>query len=662
MAVLARGTVIAGHRIESFVGRGGMGVVYRARQIALDRIVALKVIAPELLEDAGIRERFLHEARAAAGIDHPNVIPVHGAGEDGGVAYIAMRFVEGDDLRTLVRREGPLSVAAAAGFAGQAAAALDAIHGAGFVHRDVKPANLLVAAGGHLYLTDFGLAKQVITRSGATGSGGWVGTLDYISPEQIRGGRIDARADVYALGGVLHFVLTGRVPFEREGQEAKLWAQLSDPPPVPSALVPGLPPELDAIVARAMAKDPEERYPSAGDLGRAVRAAAAGTAPSEPERMVARGAAAPGDAPLEPGIAAETPTVSAVRPTAVLRRPRSWRPAALAVATALAGAGIAAYVLHDDNPTRGAVVAGTASSTPTATPAATATPTSPVRVLGTTRRVGMRPNGIVLAGDDAWVISHDSDWVTRLSRATGRERGKHTKVGVGSTSIVADGDSVWVAVTDAGEVDRIDAKSGKITHRIHTSTPPVYLAAGPSGLWVATHPKQGLDQLLHYTRTGARLIDSRTIQDGVTAMTLGAGALWLAATANTKVDRLSLATGEIIPWHSFMAPVNYLSFGRGNVWASMQTLGLIARTRPRGPGGPIANHGGQIPKQLVVAHGSVFVASYADRRLVVLDAVSLEPRGDPIPVPFNPYALAADEHGVWLTGLGANTVTRLAYR
>ena len=305
MPQLASGSQVAGYRIDALIGRGGMGVVYRAFQVGLERVVALKVIAPELLDDEDIRARFLVEARAAASVDHPNVIPVHEAGEADGVAYIAMRFVSGSDLRSLVRRAGALDPIEAAGFVAQAGAALDAIHRAGFVHRDVKPANLLVDTGGHVYLTDFGLAKQVLTRSSATRTGHWVGTLDYVSPEQIRGGRIDARADVYALGGVLHYALTGRVPFERHGDEAKLWAQLSAPPPAPSELRPDLRAEFDVVVGRAMAKNAEDRYPSAGDLGRAARAVAAGTTPSEPERIVARGAAAPGAAPSEPGIAAE---------------------------------------------------------------------------------------------------------------------------------------------------------------------------------------------------------------------------------------------------------------------------------------------------------------------------------------------------------------------
>ena len=247
-----------------------MGVVYRATQIALERIVALKVIAPELLDNDEIRQRFLAEAHAAASFDHPNVIPVYEAGEADGTAYIAMRFVAGSDLHCRVRNGGGLAVAEAASVIGQAGAAIDEIHRAGFVHRDVKPANLLIDATGHVYQSDFGLAKQVLTRSGATRSGQWVGTLDYVAPEQIRGGRIDARADVYALGGVLHFALTGGCRSNERASGEDVGPALA-PPPVPSALRPDVPRAFDAVVARAMTKDPERRYPSAGDLGRAAR-------------------------------------------------------------------------------------------------------------------------------------------------------------------------------------------------------------------------------------------------------------------------------------------------------------------------------------------------------------------------------------------------------
>jgi serine/threonine protein kinase len=274
MGELAPGTVFAGHRIEALAGHGGMGVVYRATHLALDRTVALKVVAPALIEDAPTRQRFLRESKLAASIDHPNVIPVYYTGEEDGIAYIAMRFVQGQDLRTLVRKEGGLGPARAARIVAQVAAALDAAHAAGLVHRDVKPANALLAPGDHVYLSDFGLSKHTLSVGGETRSGHWVGTLDYVAPEQIRGERLDARADVYALGCVLYFALTGTAPFPRDGDEAKLWAHLTEPPPRASDRVEGLPRGLDDVIARAMAKRPADRYPSAGDLGRAALAAA----------------------------------------------------------------------------------------------------------------------------------------------------------------------------------------------------------------------------------------------------------------------------------------------------------------------------------------------------------------------------------------------------
>jgi serine/threonine protein kinase len=281
MPELPPGTAFGGHRIESVVGRGGMGVVYRATQLDLGRSVALKVISPDLFEDAAMRARFGREARAAARIDHPNVIPIHYAGEEAGMPYIAMRCVDGEDLRSLVRRTGRLDLHAAMAVTAQVASALDAIHANGIVHRDVKPANILLTAGGHVYVGDFGLAKHTLSLGGTTRAGQWVGTLDYVAPEQIRGRPVDARSDVYALGGVLFWMVTGQVPFERPGDEAKLWAHLSEPPPVPTDLVPGLPPAIDAVVARALAKDPEDRFPSAGGLARAVAAAIGEPAPAE---------------------------------------------------------------------------------------------------------------------------------------------------------------------------------------------------------------------------------------------------------------------------------------------------------------------------------------------------------------------------------------------
>src|SRR6201990_3004759 len=251
MGELAPGSVFAGHRIEDVAGRGGMGVVYRATQLALDRTVALKVIAPGLLEDQTMRARVVRESKVAASIDHPNVIPIYYAGEENGIAYIAMRYVPGDDIRSLVRREGKLPPQRAARIVAQIGAALDAAHAAGLVHRDIKPANVLLGPEDHVYLTDFGLTKHALSTAGATKSGHWVGTLDYVSPEQIRGERVDARVDVYALGCLLFYALTGEVHYARDGDEAKLWAQLYDQPPKPSEH--GVPAAFDAVIERALA-------------------------------------------------------------------------------------------------------------------------------------------------------------------------------------------------------------------------------------------------------------------------------------------------------------------------------------------------------------------------------------------------------------------------
>ena len=268
----AAGSVFAGYRIEELAGRGGMGVVYRATQLALGRPVALKLIAPEFADDALFRKRFERESRLAASIDHPNVIPVYEAGDRDGALFISMRWVEGTDLETLIRRGGGLEPERAAGIVGQIGAALDAAHQRGLIHRDVKPANALVVAGPveHVYLTDFGLVKRMRASAALTRSGQLLGTLDYVAPEQIQRTAGDARSDVYSLGCVLFHCLTGRVPFETDDEVAKIYAHLHESPPAPSELVPEIPPGLDMVVAHAMAKDPERRYASAGELGRAA--------------------------------------------------------------------------------------------------------------------------------------------------------------------------------------------------------------------------------------------------------------------------------------------------------------------------------------------------------------------------------------------------------
>lgn len=262
------GTELAGHRVERLIGRGGMGSVYEAVQMSLDRRVALKVIAPELGADHEFRERFRHEARAAAAIEHPHLLPVYETGElPGGELFISMRFVEGGDLETRLRALGRLTPAEAVPLLAQLAEALDAAHAAGFVHRDVKPANVLLEERGdasRAYLADFGLARGAESALPSTQTGRLLGSLDYMAPEQIADRALDARVDVYAFGGTLYRVLSGQVPYPQDNQAAKLLAHRDKPVPKPSALTAGLDPAFDRAVSWAMAKDRDSRAASAG--------------------------------------------------------------------------------------------------------------------------------------------------------------------------------------------------------------------------------------------------------------------------------------------------------------------------------------------------------------------------------------------------------------
>ena len=309
---LAPGDVFGDFRIESVAGRGGMGVVYRAVQLDLGRPVALKLIASDRAADPAFRERFQRESRLAALIDHPNVVPVHGAGEEDGQLYLVMRYVPGTDLHRLLKHEGPLEPERAAAIVAQVASALDAAHAAGLVHRDVKPANVLIA-GDHAYLGDFGLTRMLSSEEQLTETGQWLGTTDFSSPEQLQGEHVDARADIYSLGCVLHAALLGDPPFPRSTVPATLLAHLSDPPPRPSER--GAPQGFDRVMARALAKDPADRYPSAGDLGRAALAAARGEPVTESERSVAIGPAAPSTN----GHAGPPTALTVAEPTALTR-------------------------------------------------------------------------------------------------------------------------------------------------------------------------------------------------------------------------------------------------------------------------------------------------------------------------------------------------------
>ena len=270
------GSELLGFRIEKEIGRGGMGVVYLAEDTRLRRKVALKLLAPGLAQDGAFRERFLAESELAASLDHPNIVPIYEAGEADGRIFIAMRYVEGADLKALLC-QGPLDPAHTVAIVAQIASALDAAHARGLVHRDVKPSNVLLAeslAAGrpeHVYLADFGLTRRLSEPELLTQEPQLAGTIDYIAPEQIRGDAVDGRADLYSLGCLLYECLTGRPPYRHEQDLALLFAHLEQPPPTLTAEKHDLPNEIDGVIATALAKDPDDRYQTGDELAAAAR-------------------------------------------------------------------------------------------------------------------------------------------------------------------------------------------------------------------------------------------------------------------------------------------------------------------------------------------------------------------------------------------------------
>ena len=332
------GETFGGYTIESLLGRGGMGAVYLAKHERLARKVALKVISPELAHDADFRARFLRESQLAASLDHPNVIPIYDADEFDGILFLAMRYVDGPSLQALLRSRGSLSPEETLHIAEQIGGALDAAHEAGLVHRDVKPANILVAEPGkHAYLCDFGLARHTSSQ-GMTRTGFFLGSIDYCAPEQIQGQRLDGRADVYSLGCVVFHCLIGQPPYRRETEFAVLNAHINEPPPALSTLRPDLPKGIDGVIVTAMAKHREVRFATAGQLAAAFRSALEGNEmPGEEATRVAPTRA------TDPG-EDDARTVAIARPR---RNPRRWIAAAVVlVALAAAAALIAVLALR----------------------------------------------------------------------------------------------------------------------------------------------------------------------------------------------------------------------------------------------------------------------------------------------------------------------------
>jgi YVTN family beta-propeller protein len=652
---LRPGDVFAGHRITGVAGRGGMGVVYRAVQLDLDRAVALKLIAPQLAEDQSFRERFVRESRLAAAIDHPNVIPIYYTGEHEGALYIAMRYVEGSDLRTAVRASGRFEPERAAHIVTQVASALDAAHERGIVHRDVKPANVLLGARDHAYLTDFGLTKRISSHSGSTRPGGWVGTLGFVAPEQIRGERVDARADVYALGCVLFHTLAGGPPYQRDSDEATLWAHLHDDPPSLRANAPDAPPALQAVIDRALAKEPDERYQSAGDLGRAALAAVGRHEAPRGERIVARGAAAP----VEAETAAspdQAPTVLAEpAPRRGARRPAwVWALAALPVAALVAAAAVA---LSGGD---GGGAATTGQSVTTGSDTATREP-AVAGAVARTVQVGGRPNGVVVAGGLVWVLRIRSDRLTALRPQTGRRAPYRPRVGDLPAAAAALSGRLWVGTQRESTLVAIGLRS----HR-RIGRPPslpvdggkvVSVSAGERGVWVGVRGDPGI--AIRVSPSRRSIVARVAMPDGVQDLAVGAGAVWVLGRRTDTVTRVDVRTGEKRVINVGKDPAG-VAVGEGAVWVTNSGDDTVTRidqgslvTRVIGVGDG--------PNRVATGGGAVWVANRNDSTLMRIDPETGRRVGDPVEVGANPFGLDVSGHQVWVTSPPDGTVQQIDF-
>ena len=604
-ANLAPGDELGGYRIESILGRGGMGVVYLAEHIRLKRKVALKVLPSELAEDQRFRDRFLRESELAASLDDPNVIPIYEAGEHDGVLFIAMRFVDGRDLKALLEQEGPLEPGRAVEIVGQVANALDAAHSKGLVHRDVKPGNILLAprTGGsvpteHVYLTDFGLTKRAASDSGLTGTGVFVGSLNYAAPEQFEGGTLDARTDVYSLGCVLFESLTGVPPFRKEQDAALMHAHLHEPPPPATALRPELPVAVDRVVERAMAKRPEARYPTAGGVADALRDAVGGV---------------------------ETPGRPSPPPR---RRPRARLVAAAALTATMTVVAVVALTRGDGepgpspSPSASAVVSGEAPS-----------PGSLVRVdtesgavnLGVEDLPGLSPTrrtdpSIAVGEGGVWLYSASAtgDVLTVIDDQTGAvvDRIIFGSVVTSGRALAVGSRTVWLI--GVGTDDRVSRINPATLERL----PPVTVGAvttdavlGEGVLWVGSGDRSltKLDPL-----TGTKLGEI-PIEGTPDELAVGAGSLWALDQLGNEVIRIDPASDRVVARIPVSGNLEDIAAGDGGVWVLDDVAGIVTQIDPETntAGDPIGV--GPDPSAIAVGLGSAWITDAQDGRIYQVD-------------------------------------------
>jgi DNA-binding beta-propeller fold protein YncE len=604
----AIGSTLAGYRLDALIARGGMGVVYRATHLALDRPVALKVIARQFADDDGFRDRFLRESRLAARLDHPAVVPVFDAREEDGELIVAMRLIKGGDLKKRIRASGPLPPAEAVALLSQVAGALDAAHAAGIVHRDVKPHNILLE-GDRAYLTDFGLAKA-LGDSGVLSGTSVVGTAEYMSPEQWRGESVGPAADIYSLGCVLYETLTGVAPFGRREGDAE----------------PQMPHGLDAVIERAVAKNPADRYGTAGELIEAAR---------EHQGAIPAATRVLSDTADRPtlGRAGDSPPMGTVNYRHVGWRgriagaPRQWLGALIAV---LAGAvGLGFLLLGGDGPS----VSG------------------PVTV-------GRPPLRLAVGPETVWVTSAPDGTLSEIDPKTAavRDRPQHLEKGI--AGVTSGGGSVWVSSPRGGVVLRVDPDTRQVTARIEVGGRPGAIVFGGGRVWVADDAGGGVTAI---NSAGGRIF-KRGIAPHVAPLRLavGAGAIWVSSASTGAVRRIDLGTataGAPIPAGRGPAGV---TVGGGLVWVANSRVDRVTRVDPATHtlfGLPIPV-GGR-PGGIDAGTESVWVANSADDTVSRIGIESGETEGDPISVGPNPGAIAIGFDAVWVANNGDGTITRI---
>jgi serine/threonine protein kinase len=579
------GTEIAGYRIESLIARGGMGEVYLATQTFPERKVALKFLPHDVASDAAFRARFIRESNAAASLEHPSIVPVYGAGEFDGDLWIAMRFVDGEDLRSLLEREGRLSPERSVGICGQVADALDEAHEHGLVHRDIKPGNILISRGDRAYLTDFGLIRRSELDSDLTKTGQFMGTVDYVAPEQIKGEPVDGRTDVYSLGCVLYECLAGEPPFRRNTEVATLYAQLADPPPRASSRNPFVSLPLNVVIWTALAKKPKDRYPTAREFNTALRRAVV-VGPTK-RRM----------------------TIAARRRIAI---------AVGAGATVLIAL-VAAWVLARDS---------TDSSGQIPLNSAVAIDPESLVIASTTRNLPTPACNLpqLEAGEGSvWWLA--APRLGRIDQETGDQRRPILVGGSCTTKSLAVGlRTVWLG--DAQGLVPINPANGRALRPIELLGPQTIpggakdvlfftnaVATGADAVW-ATSDVQRLVRVDPTTRK----VGIVPIEGATDAVTYGEGAVWVLDRLENAITKIDPETNSVVGRIELSGSVDAIAVGEGAAWILDSTAGTVTPldlTTLESTSGAIRV--GVHPTDISIGLGFVWVANEGDATVSRID-------------------------------------------